>query len=901
MKKKVFIPCLGLLAAFALAFMFTACPNNSGGGDPELTGTVNLANQTVPGTTFRMGDTVKATVNSSNATTFNYQWQKRTGTGAWTNIPSATTDAYAIATPVAAGDSIKVVVTADGFSGTKESNAVTVSAGGTPAFTGTVAIQMGSPLVTVSEVDMNDTVTATVSANAATYTYQWQKRTGTGAWTDIGATSATYTVASPVALGDEIRVVVTSTDTALPGSIESSAVEVVDPDAVELTGSVTVARTGGGTIRINDEVTATITGLNEGATASYQWQRRTGTSGDFSDIPSATSATYTITTPVLANDYIRVFVRAESGFRGHIESDPVQVSAAPILYTVTFDSNGGSAINSVNDVDAGTSLALKEAGDWKAAYLPTKTDKTFLGWYLGTDTTRATIEDVTVSSNITLVAKWNSYTVTLNPDGGSQPSNFMGPIETLSVNDGATLNLFNNFGFPAGWIHTSTKTGFVFDGWYLEGDEDKTPLNSGIVGTRDVTIKAIWLVEVIVTLDPNGGTLSGSTTHPVASGGTFNPYNYTPTNSTAGSDIFYGWYYSTDTTPQVLPRPGTITVTAAVTLKALWGAGTTVTLDPNGGTLATGVVETRRLAPGTTFSTSFTDPTHPDNATGTVFRGWYIGTTYTPGATLYDRIDINSVPVGSTDITLTALWVQGVEVTIELDSGAFSGTVATTYYVAPGTKFRTPSASPTKAGYVYTGWFLNSAFTEQFPGDGHPVTEADLDEGITVYAGWFDEALLTAYSNGTVTYLFAASTGSFRAGYFTNNEIRVITWTPTSVDGKVASIVSGTLTLDGTAYPQVMQKKVPATNAALRGANWIKDGITLNLYDSSSNGSTQVSNASYLNVQLSYVVEGNNLYLLRRVTAPAEGEVVLTIPLVPILDPEDSNVITGYTLTGWTK
>jgi hypothetical protein len=128
MKKKIFIPCLGLLAAFALAFMFTACPNpNGSGGDPELTGTVDLANQTVSGATFKMGDTARATVNNSNANTFNYQWQKRTGNGAWTNIPSATTGTYTIASPVAAGDSIKVVVKADDFSGSRESDAVTVT------------------------------------------------------------------------------------------------------------------------------------------------------------------------------------------------------------------------------------------------------------------------------------------------------------------------------------------------------------------------------------------------------------------------------------------------------------------------------------------------------------------------------------------------------------------------------------------------------------------------------------------------------------------------------------------------------------------------------------------------------------------------------------------------------
>jgi hypothetical protein len=331
--------------------------------------------------------------------------------------------------------------------------------------------------------------------------------------------------------------------------------------------------------------------------------------------------------------------------------------------------------------------------------------------------------------------------------------------------------------------------------------------------------------------------------------------------------------------------------------------------------LATGVEATRRLAPGTTFSfTNIDDPTHPDNATGTVFRGWYTG-TYTPGTTtLYDRIEINSIPVGTTDITLTALWVQGVEITLALGGGAFPAPPSgqeprpTTYWVAPGTNFRMSTVgTPARDDFIYTGWFLNSAFTEPVPGDGVPVTDADLIGGVTVYAGWFEQALLTAYSNGTATYVLEYNIGSFRGGYFSTSEIRIFDWSLAAAgfDGQTATISGNTLTVGTTAYTKVTDMKTPATNANVRGNNWTKGGITLNLWDSSSNGLTQVSNAEWQNVQLSYVVEGSNLHLLRRVittepgpsgdswdivTVVHPGELVLTIPL-----DSDNN------LTGWTK
>lgn len=72
-----------------------------------------------------------------------------------------------------------------------------------PAITGTA--QLGATLTTT-----NGTWTGTATI---TYTRQWQKKTGAGDWVAIdGATALTYVVATPVAVDDVIRCVVTATN-----------------------------------------------------------------------------------------------------------------------------------------------------------------------------------------------------------------------------------------------------------------------------------------------------------------------------------------------------------------------------------------------------------------------------------------------------------------------------------------------------------------------------------------------------------------------------------------------------------------------------------------------------------------------------------------------------------------
>ena len=139
----------------------------------------------------------------------------------------------------------------------------------------------------------------------------------------------------------------------------------------------------------------------------------------------------------------------------------------PEKFTVTFDSDGGSAVAS-QSVESGKT-ASRPAD-------PTRTGYTFGGWTLdGNDFDFST----PIAENITLKAKWNkndepqplSFTVTFDPDGGSS-------VASQTVESGKTASR------PA----DPTRSGYTFGGWTLDG----TAFDFSAPITADITLKAKW-------------------------------------------------------------------------------------------------------------------------------------------------------------------------------------------------------------------------------------------------------------------------------------------------------------------------------------------------------------------------------------------------------------------------
>lgn len=147
-----------------------------------------------------------------------------------------------------------------------------------------------------------------------------------------------------------------------------------------------------------------------------------------------------------------------------------EIPAAKV--TVTFDANGGSAVEPVT-VDKGTALGT----------LPTtsKDGFDFLGWFVGE--TPFTAETV-VSENVTVVAQWKEkatekptedpvvqVTVTFDANGGST-------VAPATINQGTSL----------GELPSTTKEGFTFLGWFL----GETPFTASTVVTENITVVAQW-------------------------------------------------------------------------------------------------------------------------------------------------------------------------------------------------------------------------------------------------------------------------------------------------------------------------------------------------------------------------------------------------------------------------
>ena len=167
--------------------------------------------------------------------------------------------------------------------------------------------------------------------------------------------------------------------------------------------------------------------------------------------------------------------------------------------TVTFDSQGGSAVDSPQIVNHGEKVTEPPA--------PTKEGYTFGGWYKESGCTNAWDFDTdTVTFDVTLYAKWttNTYTVTYNGNGstsGSVPVDSSSPYEY-----GATVTVLGNTGDLT--RINDGGTSYRFTGWNTKTDGSGTDQAVGstfTMGASNVTLYAQWAPYVLRDTGPAGG------------------------------------------------------------------------------------------------------------------------------------------------------------------------------------------------------------------------------------------------------------------------------------------------------------------------------------------------------------------------------------------------------------
>lgn len=271
-----------------------------------------------------------------------------------------------------------------------------------------------------------------------------------------------------------------------------------------------------------------------------------------------------------------------------------------VTFTVTFDSNGGSAIPA-QTVNANATANKPQD--------PTRDGYTFVGWTL--DDVDYTFTEA-VDRNITLVAKWNAIalvdpvTVTFDTDGGTS-------LTPVQVERGSKVNKPSD---PSKPHHTFVK-------WVKE-DVDYTFEETV---EEDITLKAIWQEDekVTVTFDTQGGNA-------IAPVEVYKHEMITPVTPTRTHFTFTGWTYNNQ------PFTFTTPIETNMTLVATWQEHTkfTVTFNTDGGN----AIESKMVYTGETVQ-------QPENPTklGYKFVEWKLDTVS------YDFTN----PVVD-NITLKAIW-----------------------------------------------------------------------------------------------------------------------------------------------------------------------------------------------------------------------------------------------------
>ncbi|TCJ03807.1 InlB B-repeat-containing protein [Cytobacillus praedii] len=349
-------------------------------------------------------------------------------------------------------------------------------------------------------------------------------------------------------------------------------------------------------------------------------------------------------------------------------------------YTISFNSNGGSAVGSIKS-DYGTKIT--------APAVPTKSGYSFVGWYKDAAFNHEwAFETEKVISDQTLFAKWeiNKYTVSFNSNGGNAVAN-------QSVEHDGTATKPED----------PTKQGYTFAGWYTDNTYS-TPYNFGTTVTTNKTIYAKWAInQYTISFDSNGGSEVETITADYGAKVAF------PTVPTKVGYTFAGWYK--DEAFNHTWAFEADQVTGNQMLYAKWEINKyLVSFHSDGGSS----VASQTVA----HDGKAKEPDMPTKQ-GHTFAGWYTDNTY---STQYDFGTLINA-----DKTIYAKWTVN-QYTISFDSNG--GSALQSVKADFKTKISAPSA-PTKVGYTFVGWYKDALFNHEWAFDEDEVTDDQM-----LYAKW---------------------------------------------------------------------------------------------------------------------------------------------------------------------
>jgi uncharacterized repeat protein (TIGR02543 family) len=474
-------------------------------------------------------------------------------------------------------------------------------------------------------------------------------------------------------------------------------------------------------------------------------------------------------------------------------------------YSVTFNSNGGSAVSS-QSINYNTTAT--------APAVPTKPGYTFVGWYSDVAMTAIFNLATPITADTTLYARWtiNSYSVSFNSNGGSAV------ISQTVVYNTATAE-------PA----APAKPGYTFAGWYSD-TALTTSFTFATLITADTTLYAKWNINSYsVTFNSNGGSTvtSQSVVYNIAAA--------EPVAPTKPGYTLAGWYSDA---AMIAAFTFATPIATDITLYAKWTInGYNVTFNSNGGSTVTSQT--------VVYNTTATAPAAPTKP-GSAFAGWYSDAAMTAAFTF-------ATPI-TADTTLYAKWItNGYSVTFNSNGGSAVASQSVVYNTTAA-----EPAAPTKPGYTFAGWYSDVATTAVF-NFTTPITADTL-----LYAKWITNGYsVTFTSNGgsavgsqTVAYNTTATApvaptkpGSAFAGWYSDAALTAaftfatpITadttlfakWTINGYSVTFTSNGGSTVASQTVAYNTVAIAPVAPTKPGYTFAGWYSDAALTTVFNFST-------------------------------------------------------------------
>ena len=357
----------------------------------------------------------------------------------------------------------------------------------------------------------------------------------------------------------------------------------------------------------------------------------------------------------------------------------------------------------------------------------------------------------------TLPSPTRAYTISFDSNGGTscgdQPAtwNFDGWYSTvgnIKITADTQVTTTNNHTINASWsggtisLPTSSKSGYTFDGWYVDNTFTSGKVSNTTVFDKDTTLYAKWIANTYtVSYNYNGATGGSTETSKTVTYG--NTYGTLPSptraytisfdskggstcNNQTASWTFWGWYNGSTK----VASDTKVTTASNHTLTASWNGGTT----------------------------SLPTPTR----TGYTFGGW----------TTSDGTSVSNSTQFTSNTTLYATWSAGsIEVSFNYNGATGNnGTTkkAVTYNAKYGT-LPSPTRAYTIAFNSNGGSSCNSqTATWSFGGWYNGETKVTEDTTVTTAS---NHTLTASWSRGTITLPTPSKTGYTFAGWYSESSL----------------------------------------------------------------------------------------------------------------------------------